>query len=1033
MATATLEKPRRQRPAQTLTEVDREVVIQEALGEDAMFKNEGDFDSLRRELAKFSEKNLAVDFAKSWFQNSAGEFDVDRKTRGDRRIIAKPNGLHVIAGDRRGIVRYIDLVDEVLDFSSTTSNGDAPPVMPERAQNNGGNNLATETPVCSNDVATKNPQQSAWNGLPVEALYVASDRIQVANMSVAGRDLRTKKPWAASMMRERESWYIVEAVTNHGNARVAHLWEAVYKAEFSGRARSSAKGDDLTGLVFDYFQHRYVITGRRLDLWCKIDENGAPKVDSFPAPHPATLVGAAPLEPECTDPQGPSDRIGRPGGRASTRSDADDGTGTAGESPTPGDGTITQPESSPAAGDLRKKRDWKLNSSGVFVRNVKCVKVPIPKSTGCKITIRLVEHKGRWHTGYKFEGPMALIGGASADPAIGRDSYSSREAALLGQLDHALKFLSERDGKKDPRTRRAKEAVREFRAKHIVPPESSADYGKGEKSSVRTKPPSSKKHATKEDWLNREGPPQEVRKVAIEEIQAAVTNREPQTSVLDVAFAFITPNPFQQRKEFDQEELAGLAATIKEHGLIQRVVLRTDPNCSGAYQLVAGERRCRAMKLLGWTHAPAEIRQFTDAQMQVLALVENEQRKDLNPVERGRGFKRLLHEQKFRPVDLEKILGRSQGYISNHLRLLDLPKACLERVAAGEISLTHARSLMPFAKYPALVAAALKIKSIDKMSHSNFEEKVAERIDSATRDVEEDHDRHYRHIGKLKLSESQRQELGIITVRDRWGDFSDRATNTKLFDQLWKAHEAKKSSDDDDEKPSGGKKGEKKLTPTQLKERSKKRSEQFRNRMRAWKANWLRWLIAQRLEKRGAQADDVTMFRVLLFAARRGTSGFGLTNKALFKAIEQITGKKPRSVWNDCGGETWNAVMLAEDGELADIALAFARHLFWAKIDNQEQPIAGLDDREVFSLAKHLKLNLAKEWKANQAGPLTEAFYQLHDTEPLRALCRELRTNGVVTNDSWNQPPEQSRKSEIVAQLLKDKPKKLPQELAAAK
>lgn len=158
-----------------------------------------------------------------------------------------------------------------------------------------------------------------------------------------------------------------------------------------------------------------------------------------------------------------------------------------------------------------------------------------------------------------------------------------------------------------------------------------------------------------------------------------------------VEVRLIDPNPFQPRKEFSDTELEELAQSIKQQGVITPVTLRQMPD--GRYQLVAGERRLRASKLAGLKEIPAYVRTATDIQMMEMALVENIQRSDLNAIEVAQAYRQLIDECRLTHDQLSERVGKDRSTISNYLRLLGLPAASQEALAAGRISMAHARVL----------------------------------------------------------------------------------------------------------------------------------------------------------------------------------------------------------------------------------------------------------------------------------------------------------------------------------------------------
>ncbi len=163
------------------------------------------------------------------------------------------------------------------------------------------------------------------------------------------------------------------------------------------------------------------------------------------------------------------------------------------------------------------------------------------------------------------------------------------------------------------------------------------------------------------------------------------------SAAITVAIADIVPNPFQPRKEFDPEKLRELADSIQEHGLIQPLAVR---KVDRQYQLIAGERRWRASKLAGLTTVPVMLIETDDRGLMEMALVENLQREDLNPMEAALAYRRLIDEFDLTQEEVAVRVGRSRPAISNTMRLLTLPEPVQMAVASGEISEGHARALL---------------------------------------------------------------------------------------------------------------------------------------------------------------------------------------------------------------------------------------------------------------------------------------------------------------------------------------------------
>ncbi|MFL0505884.1 ParB/RepB/Spo0J family partition protein [Ureibacillus sp. 179-F W5.1 NHS] len=158
-----------------------------------------------------------------------------------------------------------------------------------------------------------------------------------------------------------------------------------------------------------------------------------------------------------------------------------------------------------------------------------------------------------------------------------------------------------------------------------------------------------------------------------------------------IALQKLVVNPFQPRKLFDDEAIEELAQSISEHGIIQPIVVRKKGK---KYEIVVGERRFRAAKLANLEEIPAIVKDLTEEQMMELAILENLQREDLTPIEEAEAYESLIKKLNFTQEELAKRLGKSRPYITNHLRLLQLPEEVRELVNNGQLSMGHGRTLL---------------------------------------------------------------------------------------------------------------------------------------------------------------------------------------------------------------------------------------------------------------------------------------------------------------------------------------------------
>lgn len=168
-----------------------------------------------------------------------------------------------------------------------------------------------------------------------------------------------------------------------------------------------------------------------------------------------------------------------------------------------------------------------------------------------------------------------------------------------------------------------------------------------------------------------------------------------------VPIEFVSPNPRNPRRNFGEADLADLTQSIREHGIVQPVVVR--PAAEGRYEIIAGERRWRAAQRAGLTEVPVIVRDVDDKAALELAIIENVQRSDLNPLEEARGYQQLMDEHHYTQADLGQVIGKSRSHVANTLRLLKLPSAVSDLIIDGSLTAGHARTLVS-ASDPAALA-----------------------------------------------------------------------------------------------------------------------------------------------------------------------------------------------------------------------------------------------------------------------------------------------------------------------------------------
>jgi ParB family transcriptional regulator, chromosome partitioning protein len=234
---------------------------------------------------------------------------------------------------------------------------------------------------------------------------------------------------------------------------------------------------------------------------------------------------------------------------------------------------------------------------------------------------------------------------------------------------------------------------------------------------------------------------------------------------------FLRPNPHNPRKAFREDELDELAASIRERGVIQPVVVRPVPRIADAYEIIAGERRWRAAQRAGLHEIPIVVIDVGDREALELAIVENVQRADLNALEEANGYAQLGADYKYSQADIARIVGKSRSHVANTLRLTGLPEHSRSLLGAGKITAGHARALLALADPDAvadrIVARGLSVRDVERLAERAGQTprprlaKSATPVDADTRALEEKLGlalgtqvtiRHSGQVGELKIA-----------------------------------------------------------------------------------------------------------------------------------------------------------------------------------------------------------------------------------------------------------------------------------------
>ena len=231
--------------------------------------------------------------------------------------------------------------------------------------------------------------------------------------------------------------------------------------------------------------------------------------------------------------------------------------------------------------------------------------------------------------------------------------------------------------------------------------------------------------------------------------------------IVEIKISEIRSNPYQPRKIFDQEALQELASSIKEHGIVQPIIVKKSIK---GYELVAGERRTKAAKIAGLETVPAIIKDFDDEQMMEIALIENIQRENLNPIEEAMAYDSILRSSNITQDELAKKFGKSRSYITNSLGLLRLPDSTKKYVEDNKLSMSHARALSKLDDSEQInrladkiVTEGLNVRAIENITRDIHDKEEQEKPKNATFDFKE-----YDTIDPKNIYEdAMREKLGI--------------------------------------------------------------------------------------------------------------------------------------------------------------------------------------------------------------------------------------------------------------------------------
>ena len=264
-------------------------------------------------------------------------------------------------------------------------------------------------------------------------------------------------------------------------------------------------------------------------------------------------------------------------------------------------------------------------------------------------------------------------------------------------------------------------------------------------------------------------------------------NSESQTIEKLVPVEKIYPNPNQPRKSFQEEKLIELANSIKTKGIVQPLIVRKKKGTKESFEIVAGERRWRAAQRAQIHELPVIIKEFTDIEVLEIAIIENVQRADLNPIEEALGYKNLMENFDHTQEGLSKEIGKSRSHIANLLRLLNLPLAIQELLISGQLTAGHARALVtcdnPLAIAKQIISLGLSVRDAERLAKNVSEKKVSNKTKTKEKPADTvllEADLSAALKMKVSINHEEGKEKGLISITYKSLDELDRISEVIL-------------------------------------------------------------------------------------------------------------------------------------------------------------------------------------------------------------------------------------------------------------
>ena len=249
----------------------------------------------------------------------------------------------------------------------------------------------------------------------------------------------------------------------------------------------------------------------------------------------------------------------------------------------------------------------------------------------------------------------------------------------------------------------------------------------------------------------------------------------------------IYPNPNQPRKSFQEEKLIELANSIKKKGIVQPLIVRKKKGTKESFEIVAGERRWRAAQRAQIHELPVIIKEFTDIEVLEIAIIENVQRADLNPIEEALGYKNLMENFDHTQDGLSKEIGKSRSHIANLLRLLNLPSSVQELLISGQLTAGHARALVtcdnPLAIAKQIISLGLSVRDAERLAKNVSEKKVSNKTKTKEKPADTvllEADLSAALKMKVSINHEEGKETGLISITYKSLDELDRISEVIL-------------------------------------------------------------------------------------------------------------------------------------------------------------------------------------------------------------------------------------------------------------